>query len=303
MNTKAKHIISECSQVLLGKSDRVKLALIGLLSNGHIFIEDVPGVGKTTLVFLISRIFNLNLSRIQFTNDLLPADILGFNIFNKKNGDFEFKKGPIFGELILADELNRATPKTQSALLQVMEERSVTIEGSHYQLEKPFFILATQNPMQQIGTYPLPESQLDRFMLSFNMGFPEKEFEAQIIKGGSIQNQIEKINSNYSKDDLFQFQEEVEMLQISDKCVEIILNILEIGRESLEFGSLLSPRAGKDLVMASKANAYIEGRNFVSSEDICFVAPFVLGHRLAGGRGVPHGYNLVESLLKRVELL
>ena len=213
---KVDQIIQVASKVFLNKDTQLKLALIGVLSRGHILIEDTPGVGKTTLVYLLGRLLGININRIQFTNDMLPADIIGTSIFDKEKGAFVFKRGPLFGQFVLTDELNRATSKTQSALLQVMEERCVSIDGNEYVMDDHFLIMATQNPFQQIGTYQLPESQLDRFFIGLTLGFPERSYEKKIIRQEDIRKSIQKLEPLVSPDQLIQWQNDTVNVRLSD---------------------------------------------------------------------------------------
>lgn len=302
MENKCQLILQEADKVLLGKSREIKLVLSSLLAGGHVLIEDVPGVGKTTLVYLLSRLLGLDISRIQFTNDLLPGDILGTMIYRKEKEVFEFKKGPIFGQLILADELNRATPKTQSALLQVMEERKVTVEGQEFPLDYPFLIIGTQNPFFQVGTFQLPESQLDRFFMSLHLDFPSREFEKKILMQGETRSLIKNLHPVLFPTDLVKIKEDIEKIHVSDPLIDYLMDLIEFGRNDIEEGAYLSPRAGKDLVQGGKAIAYVEGRDHVLPEDIQEVAPYILGHRVGGGKGVVYGQGLIRNLLEKVKV-
>ena len=274
-----KEYFKKSNEIIMGKEKELKLALTCLLANGHILIEDIPGVGKTTMVKFISKILGLELSRIQFTNDLLPSDILGTNIFNTKDQSFTFHKGPIFGQVILADELNRATPKTQSALLQVMEEKRITIDGNTYKLPEPFFVMATQNPRNQIGTNPLPESQLDRFLMKIEMGYPDKDSEVELLLGKQRAELIEELTPVISAEQLIQEQQKASAIKTTEGIAKYIVEILETTRSDNNFRAL-SPRAGLDLISAAKAWCYIEQRDAVEPEDVQAIAPSILGHRL-----------------------
>ena len=295
-------LLELASKILLGKEKQIKKALICALSNGHLLLEDIPGVGKTTLVHLVGKILGYEVSRIQFTNDLLPSDVTGLSIFNQDTNSFEFMKGPLFNNLILADELNRATAKTQSALLQCMEEENITVDGKTYQLDKPFWVLATQNPYEQIGTSFLPESQLDRFFMSLSLDFPDREMEKIILTQKSTTEQLTQFPAGLGKETLDQINSEIHSVHIEDSLLEYVLDILHIGRSKLTRGHSLSPRSGKDLVLASKGSAWMSGRNYVIPEDIQELAPNVLGHRLGGSMGVKHGCDESLSLLKEVPL-
>ena len=302
MEEKLNKLLVEANKILLGKKSELEIALSCIISGGHLLIEDVPGVGKTTLVYLISQLLGLKLSRIQFTNDLLPSDILGTAIYKKDSEDFEFRKGPIFGEMILADELNRATPKTQSALLQAMEEGRVNIEREEFVLDFPFIIVATQNPFYQIGTYQLPESQIDRFHMSLFLNFPERDYEKQILLQKNTMEQISTLESILCKEDLKTIRKEIDEITAKDSLLNFILDLMEKGRSTLEEGVYLSPRAARDLLIAAKAIAYIRGVDFVTPDHVQRVAPYVLGHRLGGMKGIVHGQKLVDSLIKQVPI-
>lgn len=294
--------LKKVSEVFLGKESKIKMAMIALLADGHLLIEDIPGVGKTTLVYLIGKIFNLNVSRIQFTNDLLPADILGTMIFDKSSGSFTYNKGPIFGNLILADELNRANPKTQSALLQVMEERSLTIEGESHIMEDPFVVIATQNPNQFIGTFELPESQLDRFFMSISIDLPSRNFEKRIITQGPTRNAIDSIEPLFDKYQLIEMRKQVDSIHVSNEVLDYILDLIEEGRRATTDHSNFSVRASIDLTKASKAAAFLDERNFVTPDDVQLVAPNILGHRVAMGSGIKRGRIMIEEIIKKIEV-
>jgi MoxR-like ATPase len=300
---KLNQLLDKADSLLLGKRSELKVALTSLLSGGHLLLEDVPGVGKTTLVYLFSKLLGLNLNRIQFTNDLLPGDILGTTIFKNSTEEFEFVPGPIFGEMILADELNRATPKTQSALLQVMEERRISVEGKTYELPEEFCLVATQNPHFQIGTYPLPESQLDRFFMSLYLDFPKREFEKKILAQGDLAREIDALACIISKEELLVIQSKIEKQIVSEALVDYLLDVMSYGRQELQEGSYLSPRASKDLLKAAKAYSFLEGRDMVLPEDVQAVAPHVLGHRLSAARGIRYGHDLITKLLGHVPVL
>jgi MoxR-like ATPase len=262
-----------------GNRIQLRLGLMALLLNRNVLIEDLPGMGKTTLVKLMAKATGLDFRRIQFTSDLLPSDILGVSIFQKETESFIFRKGPIFGEMILGDELNRGTPKTQSALLQAMEEKQVTVDGVTYPLPDRFCLFATQNPRGQYGTYPLPESQLDRFLFKFSMGHLSKEEEMKLLSSGSRLGQLEKLESFISKNDLSAWEEEIRTAKVSEALFEYLADILQASRR-VENAFGLSPRAGLDLLDAAKAWAVFEKRNYVIPDDVQAVFPFVCGHRM-----------------------
>jgi MoxR-like ATPase len=269
--------IERSHQIIYGKDQELKLALACLLARGHLLIEDIPGMGKTTFVMCLSKLLGLKMNRIQFTNDLLPADILGTNIYDPKNSSFHFHPGPIFSEIVLGDELNRASPKSQSAFLQAMEERKITIDGKTFDLPKPFFIIATQNPQNQVGTYPLPESQLDRFMMRLSLGYPDNDSEKKILKDGDPRPKIESLPTVMTTSDLFEIQAAVEQLHVSDPLIQYVQELLTFSRSR---GHGLSPRAGLILIQAAKGWAYIHGRKMVLPDDIQAVAQAVMNHRL-----------------------
>lgn len=306
-SSKAREIddfIALANEVILGKATQVELAFCCLLAKGHLLIEDVPGVGKTTLVKFLSRSLSLKESRIQFTNDLLPADIIGTSIFEEGKSSFSFHKGPIFGEIIIADELNRATPKTQSACLQAMEERQVTVDGQTYQLPNPFFVVATQNPREQAGTYPLPESQLDRFLMRIEMGYPDRESEKALLKGLSRSTLIENLKAVMTPQDVIRFQSLVQQVAVSDRIIDYVQDILDQSRGALVEHYGLSPRCGLALIGASKAWAFMQGRSMVLPEDIQAVGVSVMGHRLNRGDDLDssRGVNIAKEILAHVRV-
>jgi MoxR-like ATPase len=271
--------ISQGETFIPGNRVQLRLGLMGLLLNRNVLIEDVPGMGKTTLVKFFAKATGLNFRRIQFTSDLLPSDILGVSIFQKESEQFIFKPGPIFGELILADELNRGTPKTQSALLQAMEEKHVTVDGISHALPDRFCLFATQNPRGQYGTYPLPESQLDRFLFKFSMGHLSKAEEMELLISGSRLSKLDQMEPFISSLDLKSWEEEMRAVTVSRMLLEYLADVLQASRKKEEsFG--LSPRAGLDLMEAAKAWAFFEQRNYVIPDDIQAVFPFVAGHRM-----------------------
>ncbi|MAF76796.1 MAG: AAA family ATPase [Halobacteriovoraceae bacterium] len=299
MNT-VKQALNLVNQNILGKEETVSLAMISLLCQGHLLIEDIPGVGKTTMVYIFGKLLGLDISRIQFTNDLLPSDIIGTPIFKKETESFEFHKGPLFGNLILADELNRATPKTQSALLQVMEERKVSVDSGEYHMPDPFIIMATQNPYSQMGTYPLPESQLDRFFMGISLGLPSSEYEKQIIQQRDIRERIKEMNALFEKDELKEIHESLWNIHASDDLLDYLLRLVGSVRENIDGGEFLSPRAGKDLLMAARAKAFIEERDYVIPEDIQFVFPYVVGHRIGHHKSFNEVHQILKSLIKDI---
>ncbi len=272
--------IEDIGKVILGKQQQIKLALTCLLAKGHCLIEDQPGVGKTTLAHTMAQVMGLDFHRIQFTSDLLPADVLGVSVFNREQSLFEFHPGPIFSHFILADEINRATPKTQSALLEAMEEHQVTVEGETRELPEPFFVIATQNPTHQIGTYPLPESQLDRFLMRIDLGYPDKNAERQLLEGEDRRTIIKNLKPVFNKEQLFKIQQLAASLHVSPAILDYIQAILAFTRQSSAFEFGLSPRGGLALLNAAKAYALIDGQQYVLPEHVQTILPAVANHRL-----------------------
>ncbi|MCK4833410.1 MAG: MoxR family ATPase [Gammaproteobacteria bacterium] len=272
--------IAHIGQVILGKDEQIKLALTCLLARGHCLIEDQPGVGKTTLAHTMAQVMGLDFHRIQFTSDLLPADVLGVSVFNREQSLFQFHPGPIFSHFILADEINRATPKTQSALLEAMEEHQVTIEGETRELPDPFFVIATQNPTHQIGTYPLPESQLDRFLMRIDLGYPDREAERQLLEGEDRRTIIMKLDPVFNNEQLFKAQQLAANLHVSPAILDYIQAILEFTRQTSAFEFGLSPRGGLALLNAARAYALIDGHKYVLPEHVQTILPAVANHRL-----------------------
>jgi MoxR-like ATPase len=268
-------------QYLKGKVRAIRLAIITLLSGGHLLIEDIPGLGKTTLALALARALGLSFGRIQCTSDLLPSDITGLSIFDRDENRFRFIQGPIFNNIVLTDEINRAMPKTQSAMLEAMEERRVTVEGSTYPLPEPFLVIATQNPVEQIGTYPLPESQLDRFLITTGVGYPPVEIEKSIIQTGSIREEIRHIEALLSLDDITEAKRVVrEEIYLSAKVTDYIFALVAATREHAFILSGISTRGGINLAAAARAAAYLEGRDYVVPEDVQTIAVAVGAHRL-----------------------
>lgn len=276
--------VHRASTVVFGKEREIQLALACLLARGHLLVEDVPGVGKTTLVKTLAKLLDLPLTRVQFTNDMLPGDLIGGRIFDARTGQFTVVRGPLFSPFVLADELNRATPKTQSACLQAMEERQISIDGETLKLPEPFFVIATQNPRQQIGTYPLPESQLDRFLMRIGLGYPDRLSEKRLlqdgISAGGPADRIDELEPVFDADSLAHHQKAVEQVHLSDALVEYIQAIAGKTRESAATGEGLSPRGALALARAARAWAYIQGRKMTLPEDVQAVAVSVLSHRL-----------------------
>ena len=267
-------------RIILGKDDQIRLALACLVARGHLLIEDFPGVGKTTLAHAIAQVMGLEFQRIQFTSDLLPADVLGVAVYDRERAVFEFHQGPIFSNFILADEINRATPKTQSALLEAMEENQVTVDGETRDLPQPFFVIATQNPMHQIGTYPLPESQLDRFLMRLHLGFPDRQAERELLQGEERRDMIEHIKPVMDGGKLISIQKQAAGIYVSDALLDYVQALLDFTRNSPMFEFGLSPRGGLALLGSARALALIDGKDFVLPEHIKQVLPAVVNHRL-----------------------
>jgi MoxR-like ATPase len=299
MSKALRQSLSSVAGVVLGKDEQVRLAVACLLARGHLLIEDLPGVGKTTLAQTLARVFSLEYGRVQFTSDMLPADILGVSVYDPDNREFQLKEGPIFTQLLLADEINRTTPKTQSALLEAMEERQVTLDGVTRPLPDPFFVVATQNPVTQTGTFPLPESQLDRFLMRISLGYPAPEMERELLAGGDRREAAEQLEGVLQPQDLVKLSRAVEKVHVSADLVDYVQRILEYSRACGEFVSGLSPRAGLGLLRAARAWAVLDGRNYVIPEDVQAVLGPVCEHRLqpvAGGSALGAGQQLLEAV-------
>lgn len=273
-------LVAEIEQVFTGKRDVVEMAVATLVAGGHLLLEDVPGVGKTTLARAMARSIDCRFGRIQFTSDMLPSDVLGANVFNPTTGEFQFRPGPVFSNVVLADEVNRTSPRTQSALLEAMNESQVSLDGETHPLEEPFFVIATQNPKELHGTYPLPESQLDRFLVSLSIGYPDADTEKKVITGTNEEQQMHKVKPVMSKEELLRLREQVPSVAIKEPLVDYIHTIIQATRDPARFELGASPRAGIQLLKASRAIALMRGRDYVTPDDIRYVAPFVLAHRL-----------------------
>ena len=272
--------VAQLSRIILGKERQLRLSIACLLARGHLLIEDIPGVGKTTLAHALAETLGLNYQRIQFTSDLLPGDVIGVSVFERETSEFRFHRGPIFSQLVLADEVNRATPKAQSALLEAMEEHQVTVDGQTYPLAAPFFVIATQNPIYQIGTYPLPESQLDRFLLRIELGYPDPALERELMTGQDRRDLLATVSPVLSPQQLLLMQTMVPGVHASDALLDYVQAIVRFTRESPHFESGLSPRAAIALLRAAQAWALIHGHEGVLPEDVQAILPGVVGHRL-----------------------
>ena len=301
MNLALDRLLAAANQVVLGKQQQIRLAVCCLLAKGHLLIEDIPGVGKTTLSHTLARLFGLEYQRIQFTSDILPADIVGSSVFDAQQQLFSFHPGPIFKQMILADEINRATPKAQSALLEAMEERQVTVEGRTYPLPQPFFVIATQNPAHQIGTFPLPESQVDRFLMRIELGYPSRQAERELLSGQPRHVLIDELPVALLPTQLADLQQAADQVHVSPVLLDYLQAILAFSRQSTDFASGLSPRAGLGLLAAAKAWALIDKRKAVLPEDLQAVLPAVAGHRL--NVAANDAAAIVAPILKHVPVL
>jgi MoxR-like ATPase len=295
-------LLSQLDEVIVGKPTQVRLALACLLAKGHLLIEDLPGMGKTTLAHALAAATGLNFTRLQFTSDMLPADIIGVSVYQPDEHRFEFHPGPVFAQVVLADEINRATPKAQSALLEAMEERQVSVEGKTHRLPELFFVIATQNPRHLVGTFPLPESQLDRFLLRIEMGYPDRNAERELLKGRDRREICAELRPALDEAKLHDLQQQVTRVKASDALLEYVQDLLAASRSSSEFVNGLSPRAGLGLVQAARAWAFIHGRTMVLPEDVQSVAASVMVHRLhSTASGQPEN-ELVQRLIDSVPI-
>ncbi|MBT8446831.1 MAG: MoxR family ATPase [Gammaproteobacteria bacterium] len=290
------------SRIIVGKQRELTMALTCMLARGHLLIEDVPGVGKTTLAQVIARLLGLSFQRIQFTSDLLPADVVGVSIYDRDGQGFRFHPGPLFAQLVLADEVNRATPRAQSALLEGMEERQVTVEGESHPLPEPFFVVATQNPSTQIGTYPLPESQLDRFLMRIELGYPDRQAERELLAGDDRRAMLADLAPVLDPATVMDMQQRARQVHVSEALLEYVQALLEFTREAPFIATGLSPRAGLAMLHAARAWAFVAGRDHVEPEDLQAIIPSVIEHRLAGGAGAEIGGPLSQAVIKAVPI-
>lgn len=296
-------VFEQLDSIVIGKPEELRLAFATLLAGGHLLVEDIPGVGKTTLARSLAATLDLAWNRVQFTSDLLPADVIGISIFDVQKQNFQFHEGPVFTSLLLADELNRAPPKTQSALLEAMEEHQVTADGITYPLNKPFFVIATQNPLEQLGVYPLPESQLDRFMVSIELGYPDTHSEREILAGNDRRDLIENIQPIISADSLLYWQARAKQIHTSPEVLDYVQALLAATRDMAlngRCGAGLSPRAGLSLIAMCKAWALLNGRDMVLPNDVQDVFTGVASHRIAGS--LRKGLPLTRELLTTVNV-
>ncbi len=295
-------IIAKASEVILGKEQQIKLALACILARGHLLIEDLPGMGKTTLAHTLAQVLGLQFQRVQFTSDLLPADILGVSVYDRNAANFKFHPGPVFTNVLLADEINRATPKTQSALLEVMEEAQVTIDAMTHSLPQPFFVIATQNPSSQIGTFALPESQLDRFLMRITLDYPDAASERKLLQSNGGRDKLSHISAVIDSQQLQVLQTACQNIHVSDSLLDYLQAILKVTRQSAQYSSGLSPRAGLSLKQCAQAWALIAGRDHVIPEDVQAILPSVAGHRLVSNSNVNNNRDSISNLLSTIAI-
>lgn len=302
MNESLKRLKSTLDSIILGKEDATKFAIITLLARGHLLIEDIPGVGKTTLAYALAKSTSCTFQRIQFTSDLLPSDIIGVNVYNPEKKDFEFKPGPIFANIVLADEINRTNPKTQSALLEAMNERKVSLDRNTHEIPEPFMVIATQNPIEYYGTFPLPESQLDRFMMHLRLGYPEPEFEKKALLKGSRFEEIERLIPVISPEEIIEMQRRVSEIKTHEDVITYLHEIILATRRHPEIRLGVSTRGGQFALQAAKAHAFFNGRDFVTPDDIKTVAPLVFGHRiiLKTKTYISDATELIKEIISRI---
>lgn len=305
MQKVVEKLVSAVGTVLIGKDEQIRLALACLFARGHLLIEDLPGMGKTTLAHSLAQVLGLSYNRIQFTSDLLPADILGVSVYDREHSRFEFHAGPIFSQLLLADEINRTTPKTQSALLEAMAEGQVTVEGETRSLPQPFFVIATQNPVTQAGTYPLPESQLDRFLMRIELGYPDPASERELLTGRDPRTSLAALKALLTAEQLLQIQQHVLQIKAADSLVDYLQRLVQFTRDEPLFQYGLSPRGSLAILQCARAWALIQGRRYVIPEDVQAVFPAVSAHRLRGaGEFAGHDSSLlVQRVLNAVDVL
>lgn len=302
ISVKLQQAVHQAAHIILGKEHQIRLAIACLLARGHLLIEDLPGMGKTTLAHVLAQTLGLQFHRIQFTSDLLPADLLGVSVYDRERNGFVFHPGPIFSQVILADEINRATPKAQSALLEAMEEHQVTAEGETRKLPEPFFVIATQNPSHQVGTFPLPESQLDRFLLRIELGYPDRQAERALFTGQDRRDMLAQLTPLIDATDLAALQTEVSAIHLSEALVDYVQALVAATRQNARFSLGLSPRGGISLIRSAQAWALLHGRRHVIPEDIQAVFVAVAGHRLQTAAGNESGNSAAQALLATVAI-
>ncbi len=296
-----KKIISNVEQVIVGKRETIELVITALISNGHILLEDVPGVGKTRLIAAVARSIDGSFKRIQFTADVLPSDITGFSIYNQKTGDFEFKKGAIMSQFVLADEINRTSPKTQAALLEAMEEKQISVDGVTYKMPQPFMVMATQNPIEFMGTFPLPEAQLDRFLIKISVGYPDAESERSVLSMHQMDDPFDTLEAVATTDDIINIQNEVKKVFIHENLESYIVSLVSATRNhpSVRLGA--SPRASLALYRTAQATAYIDGRDYVVPDDIQKMMIPVMAHRIILSQETKFSNTTAEDVLEEIK--
>jgi MoxR-like ATPase len=301
LSNSLKALEDRVNSVIKGKAKVTRLAICTLLARGHLLIEDVPGVGKTTLAFTLAKAINCSFQRIQFTSDMLPSDIIGVSIYNPESREFEFKQGPLFANIVLADEINRTTPKTQSALLEAMNERRVSVERKTYTLPEPFMVIATQNPLEYHGTFPLPESQLDRFMLHLKLGYPALEYEKEVLFERADFEAIEKAGPVIETSEILKMQKEIDNVRIEQSVLDYLMTIITETRNNEKIRLGASTRGAQFLLKIAQASAYYEGRDYITPEDIKETAPYVLGHRIILRRqtSISDAVKVIEEILEK----
>lgn len=299
-SSRIEAIVAAASDIVLGKTDILRLAVTCLLAGGHLLLEDLPGVGKTTLAQALARLLGLSYQRVQCTSDLMPADVIGVSVYDRNDSAFRFHPGPVFTQVLLADEINRATPRAQSALLEAMEERQVSVDGRAMPLPEPFFVIATQNPSDQVGTYPLPESQLDRFLMRLSLGYPGLDAERELLQGRDRRALLADMAPVVAPAELLELQHQVDTVHVSDAFIDYLQTMLTRSREMPGLAHGLSPRAGLALLRAARAWALVHGRGHVLPEDLKAVLPSVAAHRLAAREAGQNAQALVTQLLRTV---
>ncbi|MFC9707486.1 AAA family ATPase [Paenibacillus sp. NPDC056933] len=295
-----KQLMDHVGTVIVGKDHTIELVMTAIIASGHVLLEDVPGTGKTMLAKSVASSLDCTFQRIQFTPDLLPSDLTGIHFFNQKDGDFEFRPGPLFANLVLADEINRATPRTQSSLLECMEERQISIDGSTRQLERPFIVIATQNPIDNQGTFPLPEAQMDRFMMKIRMGYPNSEESVEILRRTVARRSVDDLSAIISREQLLEAQSTYTSVQIDEDLLRYIIRLTEATRQHSELSLGVSPRGAQALLKASQAWAALHGRDFVLPDDIKILAEPVLAHRLVFRNRVRQQEGLAERIIQEL---
>lgn len=294
--------LATLESIVLGKPGKIRLALVCLLARGHLLIEDIPGVGKTTLARALAQVLGLEFQRIQFTSDLLPADIIGVTVFEREHERFNFRPGPLFAQVVLADEVNRATPRAQSALLEAMQERQVSVDGTSHVLPSPFFVIATQNPQEQIGTYPLPESQLDRFAMRLSLGYPQPAAERALYEAEDRRHLMDRLQPSMGAKDVLALQARVDEITTAPALLDYVQALVAWTRDNERYRHGLSPRAGLSLVRLSRAHALLEGRNAALPEDVQAVLPAAVNHRLETRSGGRSGEETARELIEAVAI-